>query len=278
MLQSAAQLSGKPLAGIGLSIGPFKTQQDRQGVTHFLQRFSFLALRDHTSFKEANAMSLPYTPVQAFDLAGLLPAVYGPVRWRGTGMERQTLGVALCYYERYNPSSDLSLEASRQERIKETLVRLVKRENIKIRFYVFNGHPQCGDLELARGMGAALEPFCPVEIEPYTNDPGQMWRRVAECDAFLAERLHSAIFAYMAHVPLAIVAYHRKCADFAESVGLPGIYRFSSAGPDPTTAVEVLSNLLRAPQFAEMAPQDAQAKAELNFTAAPWYVRWDSHG
>ncbi len=265
ILGLATRLLSKPLAGIGLSLGPFQTQRGRQRVADFLQQFSFLTLRDRASYEEANGMSLPCTPVQAFDLAGLLPAVYEPLHWRGTAMERLTLGLGLGHSAPYN--------TAKEERVKDTLIRLAKHENIKIRFCIFNGHPLYGDLRLAKRMAAALKPFCPVEIVSYTKDPGQMWRRVAECDAFLAERLHSAIFAYMAHVPFAIVEYHRKCADLADDIGLPEIYRFSDAGPDPTAAVEVLSSLLHAPRFAKMAPQEAQARAELNFVNAPWCVR-----
>jgi polysaccharide pyruvyl transferase WcaK-like protein len=275
VLARGAHLLGTPLVGIGLSVGPFRTAQDRQRVEHFLQQFSFLALRDHASGKEAVAMSLPYTPVQAFDLAGLLPAVYGAVNRRETMIEPPTLGVALCHYERFHPSLDQAVEASREERVKETLVRLAERESVKIRFYVLNAHPQRGDWNLAREMSATLEPLCSVEIVHYMGDPGQMWRQVAECDAFLAVRLHAAVLAYMAHVPFVMVAYHPKCTDFAEYVGLPEPYSFSSRGPEPIAAVEILSSLLHAPQFPDMTLQDAQARAQLNFTAAPWHVQQD---
>lgn len=262
-LRQVTRLLGKSLAGIGLSIGPFETERDRQGVTDFLQQFSFLTLRDRASCELARSMSLPYTPVLAFDLAALLPAVYGPLHWRGIGAERPTLGLGLGHNAAY--------DAVKEACIKETLIRLAKRHAIQIRVCVFNGHALYGDLRLAQRMAEALRPFCPVEIIHYTNDPGQMWRRVAECSAFLAERLHSAIFAYMAHVPFAVVEYRRKCADFANDIGLPEIYRFSNSGPDPDTAPEVLSSLLFAPSFAELSPQEAQARAELSFVGAPWY-------
>jgi len=264
VFQLVARLLGKPLVGMGVSIGPFETPRDRQRVAHFLRKFSFLALRDRASFEEATAMSLPYTPVLAFDLAGLVPAVYGPPRARRTGAERPMLGLGLGHNAPY--------EAAKEERIKDTLIRLAQRENVSIRLCVFNGHPKYGDLRLAHRMSAALEPYCPVEVVPYTEDPGQMWRRVAECDAFLAERLHSAIFAYMAHVPFAVVEYRRKCADFARDIGLPEFCRFPGTGPDPAAAAELLSSLFHAPSFADMTPQEAQAQAELNFVKAPWYV------
>jgi polysaccharide pyruvyl transferase WcaK-like protein len=267
------QVLGKPLIGIGVSIGPFRNQRDRQRISRFLQHFSYLALRDRASYEEAKAMTLPYAPVEAFDLAVLLPKVYGPMPRRRSGSERLTLGVGLCHYERHYPWLDVALEASREGRLRETLLRLAKREHIRVLFYVFNGSRVWGDVELAQEMAATLKPFCPVEVVPYTRDPGQMWRRFEECDAFLAVRLHSAVFAYVAGIPFALVEYHRKCADFAQDVGLPRVYRFSSSGPEPAVGAETLSNLLHAPQYAQLALNDAQAKAELNFTAAPWCAR-----
>jgi len=39
LLPALARLLRKPLAGIGLSVGPFKTSEDHQAVVSFLQQF-----------------------------------------------------------------------------------------------------------------------------------------------------------------------------------------------------------------------------------------------
>lgn len=266
LLQGVANFLAKPLVGIGLSIGPFKTEQARQDIINFLQQFSFLTLRDRASLAEAQKMSLPYTPIRTFDLAGLLPSVYGSFQRGSVDSERLMLGVGLGYNSRRLRTPETVLK---EQRLTETLIRLAKKTRIQLRFCVFNGHPVYGDLDLAQQMTAALKPFCPVEIVPYTNDPGQMWRKVAECRAFLAERLHSAIFAYMAQTPLAIIEYHRKCTDFAQDIALPELYRFPGGGPEPESAAEILANLLLTPQLAQMPVEEAQQQAKLNFVTVP---------
>lgn len=272
LVQSGIALLQRPLAGIGVSVGPFSGERDRQSVARFLHDFAFLALRDRPSYEIARRLDLAVDPIHAFDLAGLLPDVYGapPPRPQRAPDEPAVLGVSLCHYERYDPARDQATERQREARIVDTLRRLAGRRPLRIRLYVFNNHPRFGDRALAEETAAALHAVCPVEIVPYAPDPGQTWRHMAGCDAFLAVRLHAAIFAYMVHVPFATVAYHHKCDDFAAEVGLSPAYRFGAAGPDPETAVDVLEELLRAPRSPQLPTAEAREKARLNFVCAPW--------
>src|SRR5690606_4524052 len=65
------------IGGIGVSVGPFKSVQDEKAVEEYLKSIDFLAVRDLASYEYVSNLKLPYQPIRAFDLAALLPEIYG---------------------------------------------------------------------------------------------------------------------------------------------------------------------------------------------------------
>src|SRR6185295_4009802 len=98
------------------------------------------------------------------------------------------------------------------------LARLVDYELVML---AFNGHPRNGDIELANTLADDLAPVVPCRVVSYDDDVPSLLAAVASCDAVLAMRLHAGIFAYASGVPFALIDYHPKCREFADSVGLP---------------------------------------------------------
>lgn len=79
------------VGGIGVSVGPFKSVEDEQAIKNYLKSIDFLALRDQTSFDYLSSLDLPYEPVNAFDLAALLPEIYNFKKKNNEYKSRKTI-------------------------------------------------------------------------------------------------------------------------------------------------------------------------------------------
>ena len=226
LIKQANRLRLTKLGGIGVSLGPYRTKNACNSIKDFLSRFSFLVLRDHRSYEEACSMNLPFKPVEGFDLAALLPDLYGPAKCseKINDATNPVLGVSVCHYERY-VRGETSNEKRREEQIIETLKMVSKSLRITIRFLVFNGHNKYGDRELTERIAGTLADYADIEIVPYSQNPVTMWHRIGECDAVLATRLHAGIYACFAEVPFLMVEYHHKCADFLQDIHYPSHWR-----------------------------------------------------
>ena len=241
LIKQANRLRLTKLGGIGVSLGPYRTKNACNSIKDFLSRFSFLVLRDHRSYEEACSMNLPFKPVEGFDLAALLPDLYGPAKCseKIDDATNPVLGVSVCHYERY-VRGETSNEKRREEQIIETLKMVSKALRITIRFLVFNGHNKYGDRELTERIAGTLADYADIEIVPYSQNPVTMWHRIGECDAVLATRLHAGIYACFAEVPFLMVEYHPKCVDFLQDIRYPCHWRIG----DMEVSVNELGSML----------------------------------
>jgi polysaccharide pyruvyl transferase WcaK-like protein len=257
------------MGAIGVSLGPYGSKQSRIEVEDSLKRLSFLAVRDHRSYEEACSMNLPYTPVEAFDLAALLGHVY-PAHNTGTHKnQRPMLGFIPCHYERYT-KGNVEREQRRERLIMETLESVAKKVRPRIRIFVFNGHSDYGDEAYARYAAGVLGEMCETELIPYSNDPGKVWGDILQCDAVFSVRLHGGIFACVGNVPFVLVEYHQKCSDFLDTAAVPDEWRIGDMELTPLQVGSLLIDMLSG-KYSPF-PVDTSVlvkKAEKNFTAVP---------
>ena len=75
----------------------------------------------------------------------------------------------------------------------------------------------------------------PVEIAPRANRPKELCKRIANCDALIAHRLHAAIVAYSYQVPSIGLRWDDKLVGFFDSVG----YGERTAEFDEATASQI---------------------------------------
>lgn len=245
LIKEANRLGLSKLGGIGVSLGPYRTKNACNSIKDFLSRFSFLVLRDHRSYEEACSMNLPFKPVESFDLAALLPDLYGPAKCseKINDATNPVLGVSVCHYERY-VRGETSNEKRREEQIIETLKMVSKALRVTVRFLVFNGHNKYGDRELTERIAGTLADYADIEIVPYSQDPVTMWHKIGECDVVLATRLHAGIYACFAEVPFLMVEYHRKCVDFLQDIHYPSHWRIGDMEVSVNEVGSILINML----------------------------------
>jgi len=230
------------LGGIGVSIGPFNSVEDEKAVQKYLKSIDFIATRDQASFAYLESLQLPYKPIKAFDLAALLPDIYNHGKNPNFGDEK-IIGVSVCPVESLQKQMDIRHEMLRNDMIVELLKKIDAEGNVHFKFYVINGHPVHGDLNISKETIAKVNPkrFELVHYDPNTEET---WKSIADCDFMISTRLHAAIFACFANTPFVLNEYHRKCMDFLDDVGYPRSFRLGNSQYSvDTTANQILDVL-----------------------------------
>jgi polysaccharide pyruvyl transferase WcaK-like protein len=265
-----ARMTGHPVAAVGVSVGPFVSAASERRLVEVLCRIPYVAVRDRASAEALRAMGYPGSLTVAADLAGLLPEALGedPCTPTVSRNQRPRLGVTLLGVD-YEASEE---EVLRRERALISGVRmLAEKEPIDVTIFVFNTHPQHGDIDASRRLRSALTDRCGVREVTERDGVARIWQEMKECDLGVHMRLHGAIFAYMAGVPFALFPYQRKCDDFLDEIGQPGSTRLDLGKSDANAVFEVLAGLLNAPELPSVTRQRFADRARLNFTAAPWH-------
>ncbi len=265
LIESLGRLRRINTAGIGVSVGPFRTLADEKACRQFIEKFSFLALRDHESYQIVKGMNLPFEAVLARDLAGVLPLFLPVPQVR----KRSRLGISLCNYERYK-GGDISLEERRNLAIIEGIRDFVRRNNVQVSIFVLNSHYLYGDWEISNRLARLLrDDHVDVVIETLGSGPLHLWEKIGQCRAVFSVRLHGAISAYLQDVPFALVEYHRKCSDFLDDVQQSLSNRLMHDWGQ-TQVYDVLNSIYNERKMPAMPVDDYAAHALLNFTRAPW--------
>lgn len=227
--------SGKKikLGAIGVSVGPFKSIEDEKAVQQYLKSLDFIALRDQRSFDYVNQLNTPYQPVNAFDLAALMPKMYHYTKEaKLANGHRKTIGVSICPVESIQKNGDVNNENRRNAQLVELIKELDKNDQVEFKFFIINGHPTIGDKTLTQQLIQKANPKS-YSIVDYSKNTEAIWREINNCDAVISTRLHGAIFACFGKTPFMLIEYHQKCSDFLEDVGYDTTARIYDADFDP---------------------------------------------
>ena len=230
------------IGAVGVSIGPFKTKKEEKFYSEYLKRMSFLAVRDQRSYDYVQTLDLPYQPINAFDLAALLPEIYG-IPSKVQQQKRKTIGVSVCNYERYT-KGDIKNEERRNKEIVILLKELDKELDVDFKFFIINGNPNRGDRELTNETIQKVGFRNQVSIQDYNYTTEEVWNQIGLCDFIITTRLHAGIFACFSDTPFMMVEYHKKCTDFLNDVQQPIDYRLNDADFDLNQAVQTIAKAL----------------------------------
>lgn len=252
------------IGAIGVSIGPFKNTIEENSNIEYLKHMNFLTLRDKRSYDYVKTLDLPYEPIEAFDLAALLPEIYGvPVK---TNQNKKIIGVSLCNYERYI-NGDVLNETRRNKEITQLLKELdQKLGNVVFKFFIINGSQLRGDLKLTQETIQNVAFKNEVQIERYNPKTKSVWNGIAACDFVLTTRLHAGIFACFANVPFMMVEYHKKCTDFLNDISQPLDYRLNDSKFDKDQILNFIQQILDKNAIMPLFRQKMIDQAFFNFT------------
>ncbi|QQT53190.1 polysaccharide pyruvyl transferase family protein [Sphingobacterium multivorum] len=261
-------IKGSPKIGaIGVSVGPFKSLEDESAVQSYLKGMDFLAVRDQASFDYVKSLDLPYKPINAFDLAALLPNIYNYKRDIKPIGHKKVIGISVCPYESVQKGLNINNEKKRNDMFLELFKEIDHLDEVHFRFYIINGNEKIGDRKLTFEMISKLA-LKSYEVVEYSRDTQSVWESIAGCDFIISTRLHAAIFACFADTPFMLNEYHRKCSDFLDNVDYNEDYRLYDSEYDikdkALQIIEIINdcNKYKLPS----ATNDMKEKAKLNFT------------
>lgn len=220
-LNAKINKSSIKIGAIGVSIGPFLTSNDEGKVIDYLQKLDFLAVRDQESYNFVKQFNFPYEPINAFDLAALMPEIYN--KKNVLKSRKKVVGISVCPVESI-VNGNISKEQRRNANIIELAKYLDIHADIHYKFFIINGHSVFGDLKLTKQIIEKIKPKS-FEIVDYSRNTYKIWNDISNCDFVISTRLHAAIFACFSQVPFMLNEYHRKCSDFLDNIGYEDTYR-----------------------------------------------------
>lgn len=253
------------VGAIGVSIGPFNRLEDEKSVIDYLKHIDFLAVRDQASYDFASSLQLPYEPINAFDLAALLPEIYG-INKSSFNTTKKTIGISVCPVESINSQHNIYYEHRRNEKTVQLIKQLDQSEEINFKFFVINGHPIVGDLKLTNEIINLANPKS-FEIVHYQKNTKVMWEQVSSCDFVISTRLHAAIFACFSNTPFMLNEYHKKCSDFLETIKFEDRLRLYNSEYDAKKQSALILDLINNNNYPSLTNNEHLTdKARLNFT------------
>lgn len=252
---------------IGVSVGPFKNMADEKNVIKNLKSLDFLSVRDSRSFDFVDSLQLPYQPINAFDLAALLPEVFAQEKKETHKRQsaKKIIGISICNYETYK-NGDLRKEEKRNTFFKDLINLLVKRTDCLLKVFIINGNSAIGDIKVTKQLMKDV-PQERIIWVPYLADVKKTWDEVRTCDAMISTRLHASIFACYANVPFYLLEYHKKCTDFLADVGQNELYKIGDAEQPLEAVFDSITNVLSGNYEAPTNLLKTIEKSKLNFTA-----------
>ncbi len=256
---------GLKLGAIGVSVGPFKNSDDEKDIIGYLQSLDFLSVRDYRSYQYASSLDLPYNPVNAFDLAALLPQVYNQPKKVISTAKKPTIGISICNYESYI-GGNVSKESKRNSFFKELIGLLNKQDNVLFKAFIINGNKKIGDLQITNKLTNGI-PNDRLSVIAYNKNTKMIWDEIRSCDLMISTRLHASIFSCYANVPFFLIEYHKKCSDFLEDVGQHKGYRIYDAEVSPSEVLQKINSILDGNYFEPKYIDKTIALSEKNFTS-----------
>ncbi|GGW57104.1 polysaccharide pyruvyl transferase WcaK-like protein [Winogradskyella epiphytica] len=254
------------LGAIGVSIGPFINSRAEHDVVDYLQSLDFLSVRDNRSYRYVQSLNLPYNPINAFDLAALLPSVYKhDFKQTVCINQHPTIGISICNYESYK-GGDILKEKNRNTFFKEVIDLITKQTNAHFKVFIINGNEKFGDHDATYRLIKDID-NSRVTIVPYLNDVQETWNEINTCSLMISTRLHASIFACYAQIPFFLIEYHEKCSDFLTDVGQDESYRVYDAQVSPNSVVQKVCEILNGSYVKPKFIKKTIALSEKNFTS-----------
>jgi polysaccharide pyruvyl transferase WcaK-like protein len=193
----------KPVAAVGVSIGPFRTAERRRAFLEIIRRIPHIAVRDEASISAvAETKNIP--PPNLGDLAFSLPAIYTPKR--ATNRKR-TLVVSVHLREYTDTVLAILAEVDSRRLVDEIIFASLDDESLAV-------------------TGDIARIFVPLNVSidrfKYGDSITEVIDLVASASCVVTSKLHGAIVSYVYDIPALLFCYQRKCAEFLSDNTLPG--------------------------------------------------------
>lgn len=228
-----AQREGVPTMLVAQGIGPLRRKIVRHCVSKVLNNTRAITVRDDASAELLASLGVTIPPIEVTADPSFLLEPEIPVElesWWNAHIpsNRPVLGVALRQW-------DLRTAAERYHAISDALAALAEETGA---FLLFLPMQADQDTELAMQMAGWTPAESRVLTLPLT--PRGMLGLVGRCDAIVAMRLHTLIFAVQRGTPAYGLSYDPKVLDFCRLADLPVTQWEDITGDGLTTALHEL--------------------------------------
>lgn len=206
------------ISALGVSVGPFASDNDKEQVFKRLSYFDYIATRDEKSYERLIKSNKPFKKlVPSADLVGVLPSLIGkqPSRLRG---EELRVGFSPCNILG-NPQKTIQYCSIFIETI-ECLIERRERDFV-VYLICLNNHLLMGDQDLITYVRERLEAIgVTVEVVDYQQTGlVETFSLIRELDFYVSVRLHGAISAFVQDTDFFLFEYHEKCTEFLRKIG-----------------------------------------------------------
>lgn len=208
-----AQIVGRPVVCLGVSLGPFRSAWREQLTGWVLNHTATVVLREQESRPVAQAMGISARKVYAGgDMAfGLAQATGGSHQQTGEGSSQLRIGVTARHWIFPNSADPAAAQAHYERTMAQTLDQLCARTRAEIVFLPqVIGPARDDDRIVQRRIRNLMGDPARVTLLEDDFAPAQLMGILAGLDIVLATRFHSAIFTMLANTPVVAIAYEHK--------------------------------------------------------------------
>ena len=261
-----ARLLDLPCMLYGVGIGPLKTENGTRLTRAAFDLSLQATVRDRASLEALRGIGMAEEMIQervslAADPAFSMPAAPAEAarHWlldQGVGAGEPVVGVCL-------RSWDLGVEQERWvEHAATALDGYLAAQGGGAILLPFQSRPDSryeDDVAVARSVAARMTHAGRCRVIDQPLDPAMAAAVLGECTAVLAMRLHAALFALRAAVPIVAMAYDGKVSSLLKEAGIPG----AALAPCDWLAPTLLDRLVeasRTPVPAGLKEHEAQAR------------------
>jgi polysaccharide pyruvyl transferase WcaK-like protein len=240
LLKASDALRGRhtPLVGIGISLGPFHREHDRQITARGLSAFDTLLLRDQSSLEEAACMGLPNVEL-SHDLVPVLAESLLARRSQILQMAPATgliLGMALGPgYHQWGSAewADFARQMNAELRALQTRS---PGQTLEVRIFTTCNSATDGDRAVAAALQQALQrPGLTTRRVDYSiTTRAEFTDALLGCDGLVSSRLHPALVAMGTGIPvLQLSATSPKVTGVYARIGLQPVALTRERLPQP---------------------------------------------
>lgn len=234
------QIAGKgPHYALGVGIGPFHSIKAEKNCAKLLDKLFFVGVRDQESLEIAKGIAPNATIKKTFDLAVLLPKLYGLTNSYFQNEQRSGIGIALC-----NITDNEYTTANVVKKTIDLICYLVKDGHKDIVLIDFNGNAKYGDSIINSNIISTLTGLESLTRLSYNNSPLALLYTISKLKLLIAMRLHAAVFAYMCKTPTILLSYHNKCTNWAKEIELNNKYLVDCTTFEPQNILFLINDIL----------------------------------
>lgn len=230
------------VALLGVSVGPFASQDAEQGFRALLHDVDLCMTRDSRSAEIIRTHGFGGELHDAVDLSFLLPQYFDGLFPRTACHHDSQKCVSGLMFVHRRGDAQFETDGNFERYLSVINLLLDKGQKVKL-FTLYTGDSYC-DRELNEALREKAKDPDRVSIHEFNGDILRTTQAIAHCNSILSMRLHGIIFSYLTGVPFVSLGYDPKNQNFCDTVGYSKEYVFEIANkPTPQILVERLEDV-----------------------------------